>query len=98
MDPEAAAGWHFNLAVSLTKISEEAEALQEEGKAWHPDPCEPRWFAELAASLWDTGDLNGAVANYRKSLSLEPSDGEVEAEFGVALFESGRKKEDDEHL
>jgi Flp pilus assembly protein TadD len=52
----------------------------------------------LAASLWDTGDLNGAVANYRKSLSLEPSDGKVEAELGVALFESGQQQEGYEDL
>jgi tetratricopeptide (TPR) repeat protein len=98
MDPEAAAGWHFNLAVSLTKSSQETEALEEYRKACDLDPFEPRWFAELAASLWDTGDLNGAVANYRKSLSLEPSDGKVEAELGVALFESGQQQEGYEDL
>jgi tetratricopeptide (TPR) repeat protein len=98
IDPDAAAGWHFNLAVSLTKSNQETEALGEYRKACDLDPFEPRWFAELAASLWDTGDLNGAVANYRKSLSLEPSDGKVEAELGVALFDSGQKQEGYEHL
>ena len=49
-------------------------------------------------SLANTGDLEGAVANMRKALTLDPSDAAAESDLGSLLFEHGQAKEGYEHL
>jgi Flp pilus assembly protein TadD len=40
-----------------------------------------------------TGDMDGAIESWRKSLTIEPASAEVETDLGGALFQSGHKQE-----
>ena len=61
-----------------------------------------RWRGTLPLMLplaqAQTGDLSGAVDNYRKAAALDSTNSALQADLGTALFENGQHAEAIEHL
>ena len=90
---------HYALATALSLNGREREAVEEYRQACALNPKPPAaWFDRLALSQAQSGDLEGAVANFRKSLTIDPSDAGAEESLGTVLFESGQAQEGYEHL
>src|SRR5271165_5261317 len=90
---------HYALATALSLNGREREAVEEYRQACALDPRPPAaWFDRLALSQAQSGDLEGAVANFRKSLTIDPSDAGAEESLGTVLFEIGQAQEGYEHL
>jgi tetratricopeptide (TPR) repeat protein len=97
-DPNEPVG-HYALATALSLIDREPEAVKEYAKACALNPNPPAaWYDRLALSQARTGDLNGAIANFRKSLTLDPTDAGAEESLGTVLCETGQPQEGFEHL
>jgi Flp pilus assembly protein TadD len=89
---------HYILATALTATDQERDAVEEYRKACAGDGRHAVWFDHFAVSLANTGDLDGAVVNWRKALSLNPADAGAESDLGTTLFEKGQTQEGYEHL
>lgn len=90
---------HYALAAALSATDHEQEAVEEYRKACDLDPFKrASWLDHLAVAEANTGDMNGAIATWRKSLSRDPKSSGAEADLGTALFEIGEAKEGEEHL
>jgi len=90
---------HYALASALSATDQEQEAVGEYRKACELDTEKhTAWLDHLAVSQANTGDMNGAIANWRKSLAIDAKSVGAEADLGTALFENGEAKEGEEHL
>ena len=90
---------HYALATALSLNGREREAVDEYTKACALNPNPPAaWFDRLALSQAQTGDLDDAIVNFRKSLTLDPSDAGAEDSLGTVLCEKGQSEEGFEHL
>jgi len=89
---------HYALATALTASNREPEAVKEYLKACTLYPRHAAWFDHLAVSQALTGDMEGALASWKKALVLDPGDAGAEADMGTALFELGRAEEGLLHL
>jgi Flp pilus assembly protein TadD len=97
-DPNDPIG-RYALATALSQTGHDREAAEEYRKACALNPNPPAaWFDRLALSQAQTGDLNGAVDNLRKSLALDPADAGAEDSLGTLLFETGQAQEGEAHL
>ena len=97
-DPKEPIG-HYALATALSLNGREREAVDEYGKACTLNPNPPAaWYDRLAMSQAQTGDLEGAAANFRQSLTLDPADAGAEESLGAVLCETGQPEEGFEHL
>jgi Flp pilus assembly protein TadD len=96
--PEEPIG-HYALAVALSQTDQDREAVEEYHKACALNANPPAaWFDRLALSQARSGDLEGAIANLKKSLALDPADAGAEDSLGTVLFETGQAQEGEEHL
>lgn len=86
-------------ATALSLNGHEREAVEEYRQACALNPNPPAaWHDRLALSQAQTGDLEGAIASFRKSLTIDPSDAGAEESLGTVLCESGQTQEGFEHL
>lgn len=89
---------HYALATALTASNREPEAVKEYLKACTLYPRHAAWFDHLAVSQALTGNMEGALASWKKALALDPGDAGAESDMGTALFELGRAEEGLLHL
>jgi tetratricopeptide (TPR) repeat protein len=57
------------------------------------DPQNPRWPYLYAVYAEETGDLEGAIANYRKALSIQPTYTAAYARIGRVFLDAGMLRE-----
>jgi Flp pilus assembly protein TadD len=90
---------HYALATALSLSDREHEAAEEYGKACALNPNPPAaWYDRLALSEARTDDLEGAIANFRKSLAVDPTDAGAEDSLGTVLCETGQTQEGFQHM
>jgi tetratricopeptide (TPR) repeat protein len=90
---------HYALAMALSRVNREPEAVVEFEKACALNPNPPAaWYDWLAMSQARLGDLEGAIATFRKSLALDPADAGAQESLGTVLCETGQAEEGFEHL
>ncbi len=96
--PEEPIG-RYALATALSLNGRDREALEEYKQACAFNPNPPAaWLDRLALLEAQTGDLDGAIATFRKSVTVDPSDAGAEESLGTVLAESGQAQEGFEHL
>ena len=97
-DPKEPIG-HYALATALSLNEREREAAEEYEKACSLNSNPPAaWYDRLAISQAMTGNFTAAIANFRKSLTIDPADAGAEESLGTVLCEAGQTEEGFQHL
>ena len=80
-------------ASALRKAGRTRDAITQLEVAAAAAPADVRSSVDLADALKATGDLNGAIAEYRRSRILHPDNVVVLSNLGVTLADAGMTKE-----
>ena len=91
LDPDSTAG-HFNLASSLARSGEFAEAEQHFRAVIDADPSS-RAYTGLGIVLWQQGQQDEGIANMRAAIEADPKNATARDQLGKMLLETGKLEE-----
>lgn len=84
-DNETASQIHKLLAGICRMQKKYDDAIGELGQSLRLSPNDPEAYSLMGQILWDRHDYNGAIAQYRKVVSLEPDSSLAHTDLGFAL-------------
>jgi Tfp pilus assembly protein PilF len=91
LDPDSTAG-HFNLASSLARSGEFAEAEQHFRAIIDADPSS-RAYTGLGIVLWQQGQQDEGIASLRAAIEADPKNATAHDQLGKMLLEKGKLDE-----
>ena len=84
---------HFNIALQLSKLGRNAEAIPLLERALELIPGDPEVRLRLGALRLEMGDVNGAIADLQLAVTNAPDWAEAHDALGRALHAAGRRDE-----